>query len=154
MRSLTVALAAVLAVAALAVAAIETEEVSLDSIKGEPWDLDFTFRMPQRIVLKGENGESEAYWYILYTVTNNTGQARDFVPQAMLFTNNGKVARDMLQPEVQEVVKQQYRLAELKNSVEMMGPENGKAGEGQEIKVKPSLKAGAEEAQDGILIFR
>jgi hypothetical protein len=55
---------------------------------------------------------------------------------------------------VQAVVKQQYRLAELKNTVEMMGKEDGEAGEGQELKIRPSLKAGAEEAQDGILIFR
>ncbi|NLX58558.1 MAG: hypothetical protein GXY74_05655 [Phycisphaerae bacterium] len=154
MRSLTVALAAVLAVAALAFAAIETEEVSLESIKGEPWDLDFTFRMPQRIVVKGDEGQAEAYWFMLYTVTNNTGEARVFVPQATLFTNNGKVAYDVIRPDVQEAVKQQYRLAELKNSVQMMGDANEKAEEGQELKIKPSLKAGAEEAQDGIFIFR
>lgn len=154
MRSVSVALAAVLLATALAVAAIETEEVPLDSIKGGQWDLGFTFRMPQRIVLRGNSGEAEAYWHLLYTVTNKTEKARNFVPQAIKFTNNGKVARDMLHPQVQKLVKAQYRLGELKNSVEMMGPSDTKNAEGKPTAIKPSLKAGEEEARDGIFIFR
>ncbi|NIA21197.1 MAG: hypothetical protein GWP05_04320 [Anaerolineaceae bacterium] len=154
MRSVSVALAVILLAGALAVAAIETEEVSLDSIKGQMWDLDFTFRTPRRIVLTDKDGQAQAYWYLLYTVTNKTKKARNFVPQAIIFTNNGKVARDILQSEVQKLVKAQYRLGELKNSVEMMGPSDTKDASGKPTAVKPSLKAGQEEAQDGIFIFR
>jgi len=154
MRSVSVTLVAILLATALAVAAIETEEVPLDSIKGEKWDLDFTFRMPRRIVLTGKDDQAQAYWYLLYTVTNKTEKARNFVPQAITFTDNGKVARDILQSEVQKLVKAQYRLGELKNSVEMMGPSDSKDSSGKPAAVKPSLKAGEEEAQDGIFIFR
>jgi len=136
MRIVTLGLLAVLAAGALA--AIETEYVPLDQIKGEHWDFKFDIRLPQRIVLTGKDGNEHAYWYLLYTVTNPDKVAHDFVPQALMFTGAGKVAHDGLYPNVLAAVKKQYRLRDLKNSVAMMGP----------------LKAGEDEAQDGIFIFR
>ena len=135
MRVLTVALVAVMGAAALA--AIETEYVPLDQIKGEAWDFQFEFRLPQRVTVVDKKGNEHAYWCLLYTVTNPDKVAHDFVPQAVLFTDSGKLAADGLYPAVVETVKRRYRLKELKNSVQMMGP----------------LKAGQDEAQDGVFVF-
>jgi len=136
MRIVTLGLVAVVAAGALA--AIETEYVPLDQIQGEHWDFAFDFRLPQRIVMADKDGTEHAYWYLLYTVTNPDRVAHDFVPQAVMFTDVGKVITDGLYPEVLAEVKKRYRLRSLRNSVEMMGP----------------LKAGEDEAQDAIFIFR
>src|SRR5512133_2095451 len=120
MRKVILALAIVMAVGVVAMAEIETEKVPLASIQGEHWTLDLNFRTPQRIVITGKDGSKEAFWYVVYVVTNNTGQARDFIPQATMFTGNGKVIGDTIQPVVQQEVKTRYNLGTLKNSIEMM----------------------------------
>jgi hypothetical protein len=54
-----------------------------------------------------------------------------------MFADTGKLGRDGIYPAVVEEVKKRYGLKELKNSVEMVG----------------SLKAGEDEAQDGVFVF-
>ena len=136
-RTVVASLAALLVLGVAVLAATETENVPADSIKGGRWTLDFTFRTPQRIELTRPDGAKEAYWYLLYVVTNKTGEARDFAPEAALLTDHGKVAHDGLYLDVQAAVQKQYRLDHLKNSVALLG----------------SLKAGDDEAQQGIFIF-
>lgn len=53
------------------------------------WQLDIEFHndpMPIEVALPGET-EPRTYWYLLYTVTNNTGQDIGFYPQFDLFTD-------------------------------------------------------------------
>ncbi len=135
MRILSVALIAGLACTVLA--AIPTEKVPLENIKGAHWELTFKFRTPQRVVASDEKGQEKAYWCLLYTAINKDKVAHKFIPQAVLFTNTGKVIGDGIYPQVVEAVKDRYRLAKLHNSVEIMG----------------ELKAGEDEAQDGVLVF-
>ena len=137
MRIASLAILAILAAGAVAMAAIQTEDVPYAEIKGEHWDLDFQARLPQRIVVADKDGTEKAYWYVLYVVTNKSGEVRDFVPQAVMLTNTGKIARDGLYPAVLAKVKEAYRVPQIKTSVEMMGP----------------LKAGEDEAREGIFIF-
>lgn len=138
-----------LGLAVQATEVLDTEEVIQGEKCGEEWTLDISFRTPQRIVMAREDGTKEAYWYVVYVVTNRTGQARDFMPVATLFTDGGKLSRDGMYPAVVAEVKRQYRLNELKSSVEMMGPP---PEEGQDR--QPNLKDGPEEAQQGIFVFR
>lgn len=135
MRMLTVAMIAVLTAGTLA--AIDTEYVPAEQIKGEHWDFEFDFRLPQRIVMTGKDGSTTAYWFVLYTVTNPDKVAHDFAPEAVMYTDVGKVAYDGIYPDVVAEVKKRYKLKELKNSVQIMGP----------------LKAGEDEAQDAIFVF-
>lgn len=135
MRIVTVMLVTVLA--AVAAAGIDTEFVPADQIQGEHWDFQFEFRLPQRVVVADRDGNERAYWALLYTVTNPDKVAHGFVPQAVMFTDGGKVVHEGLYPGVVAELKKRYRLSELKNSVEMMG----------------QLKAGEDEAQDGVFVF-
>ena len=52
------------------------------------WELDFENRTPARIEVGGE-----AYWYLPYTVTNNTDEARLFLPDVEMVTREGDVLR-------------------------------------------------------------
>lgn len=127
---------------------IETEYVGATEVSGESWQLDIQLRTPQRIVMTNSAGEREAFWYVVYIVTNRTGLAREFVPGATMFTDTGRFVRDGIYPAVVAEVKRQYRLAELKSSVEMLG---APPAEGEER--QPNLKDGAEQAQQGIFVF-
>ncbi|MEE8170007.1 MAG: hypothetical protein V3T70_05615 [Phycisphaerae bacterium] len=45
------------------------------------WELQFTFQDPKRIVVKLPGEEKpRTFWYLLYRVTNDTGEERDFMP--------------------------------------------------------------------------
>lgn len=56
------------------------------------WQLDLAFHDPQRISvqLPGDR-EQSVYWYLLYTVTNHTGQDRGFFPSFRLVTDTLQV---------------------------------------------------------------
>jgi hypothetical protein len=58
------------------------------------WQLNFEYEHPRRIVVEvpGER-LPKAYWYLTYTVTNKTGQERDFVPYFTMVTKDGKAIR-------------------------------------------------------------
>lgn len=59
---------------------------------GRSWQLDVKFHDPQRISLRlPGNAEYTTYWYILYEVTNNTGQDRQFFPSFRLVTDTLRV---------------------------------------------------------------
>src|SRR5436305_3803635 len=59
------------------------------------WQLDFTHGKPKRIVVTPE-GEKvpKAFWYMTYTVTNNTGKEQLFLPAFELATEDGKIIRN------------------------------------------------------------
>jgi hypothetical protein len=58
------------------------------------WELDFESQTPQMISLKmpGEAGP-RTFWYVLYTVANSTEKAQIFVPDFLLYTDTGQIAR-------------------------------------------------------------
>lgn len=62
------------------------------SVVPKSWEVEFTFHDPQRIsvVLPGDRGAT-VFWYILYTVTNNTGQEIGFYPTFDLVTDKLEV---------------------------------------------------------------
>lgn len=57
------------------------------------WELKFKHSMPKRIVVDVPGGAPQAFWYMTYTVTNNTGQERTFLPVFEMLTDDGKVIR-------------------------------------------------------------
>src|SRR5690242_11117649 len=58
------------------------------------WELKFDHNLPQRIVVKVPGVSApQAYWYLTYTVTNNTGQEQTFLPFFEMLTNDGRVIR-------------------------------------------------------------
>lgn len=58
------------------------------------WEFAFTWRTASRIVVEVPGKTTpQAYWYLPYTVTNNTGAERMFMPDFELVAPDGKVHR-------------------------------------------------------------
>ncbi len=133
-----IVLAGILAlIVAGSVVAIDTEYVPYDQIQGEHWDLKFEFKTPRRIVMAQPDGTQKAFWVLVYTVTNTDQEAHDYQPVALMLSDSGRVGKDGLYPDVVEKVKSEYRLRELADT----------------SKIRGQLKAGEDEARDGVFVF-
>lgn len=54
------------------------------------WQFDFEFKTPRLITVKmPEDKAAKSYWYLPYTVTNNTGEDRLFIPEFTVMGNDG-----------------------------------------------------------------
>lgn len=76
------------------------------------WRLEVKFHDPQRMVLRlpGDRHET-TFWYVLYTVTNNTGMDREFFPSFRLVTDNFGVVEGgaHISPSVYDAVVDRHR---------------------------------------------
>ena len=126
------------AAAAKAVEKADPDAVDPNTIKGEHWTLDFTFERPEPIVvISAQTGEKEVYWYIIYTVTNNTGAERPLVPTFALYADTGAIRRAGIYPAVFDAVKRTRRVRFMENAVQMLG----------------KILVGADNARTGVAIF-
>ena len=50
------------------------------------WELTFEHGEPRRVIVPGPNGVPEAYWYMTYSVTNNTEREQVFLPRFEMLT--------------------------------------------------------------------
>jgi hypothetical protein len=58
------------------------------------WELKFDHSVPQRIVVKVPGQAApQAYWFMTYSVTNNTDKEQTFLPMFELVTQDGKTIR-------------------------------------------------------------
>ena len=57
------------------------------------WELDFQYGKPTRIVADVPGKGQQAFWYLTYVATNNTGQERMFLPIFEMVDNNGRISR-------------------------------------------------------------
>ncbi|MEM9789612.1 MAG: hypothetical protein AAF842_04310 [Planctomycetota bacterium] len=55
------------------------------------WTLDFDYQTPRAIAVEDLAGQTRWYWYLPYTVTNQTGADRLFVPNATVYTDAGQM---------------------------------------------------------------
>ncbi|MFQ5463577.1 MAG: hypothetical protein ACE5E5_13255 [Phycisphaerae bacterium] len=77
------------------------------------WQVDFAFDDPQRITLKAPGDlEPTTYWYLLFTVTNNTGRDVPFYPSFRLVTDALQVVEGGagIAPHVYEAIFARHRL--------------------------------------------
>jgi len=76
------------------------------------WQLEIEFHGdPQRIeVLLPGDTQPRTYWYLLYTIINNTGRDQDFYPEFYLYTDTFKLYNADIEPrkEVFEVIRKRY----------------------------------------------
>lgn len=56
------------------------------------WEFTFKHSKPERITVETEQGR-KAYWYLTYTVINETDQERVYLPIFQMLTNDGRVIR-------------------------------------------------------------
>lgn len=99
------------------------------------WQLDFKHGIAKRIVVG-----TDAYWYLTYTVTNNTGHEQIWAPDFAMLTNDGKVVKsDRLIPgEVFDRIKSQEHSRFLEPASRVAG----------------TLHQGQDQAKDGVAIWR
>src|SRR5436309_10296030 len=58
------------------------------------WELKFEHGKPQRIVVEVPGAAApQAYWYLTYTVTNNTDKEQTFLPVFEMLTEDGRIIR-------------------------------------------------------------
>jgi len=75
------------------------------------WELNFKFQDLKRIKITVPGQKERTYWYMIYSVTNNTGQDVMFYPEITLVTDDLKVIPGMVDvdPEVFNAIKKQYK---------------------------------------------
>jgi len=75
------------------------------------WELEIKFQDLKRISVKVPGQKAQVYWYMIYTVTNTTGQDVVFHPEFSLVTNTLQVLPAMVnvEPEVFNAVKREYK---------------------------------------------
>ncbi len=98
------------------------------------WELEFKSEAPERIIIDGK-----PFWYMRYTVTNNTGKDVLFVPQFQLISDTGQVVDGNrgLKRTVYDKIKALYGGGFMQSPFEVLGP----------------ILQGADNAKDSVAIF-
>ncbi len=108
MRILVCLLSLVIAVTCLAMAAPKPAVVQ----RPQDWTVDVQYEQLQQIMLRPEQGgQPVRFWYLILTVTNNTGDDVEFYPQCELMTDTFEIipAGRGVSPEVFENIKTRHR---------------------------------------------
>jgi hypothetical protein len=121
----------------------DPDNVDPVSVRGEKWTLDITYDAPQSILVPGLKGEKDVYWYVIYTITNNTKTDHEYVPSFTLFTDTGVVSKAGVYPTAFEAIKAErstkYKF--LENVAQMTAVAANR------------VKIGADNARTGVAIF-
>ena len=105
------------------------------------WQLEFQYGpMKQiRLVLPGQS-RPKTFWYLPYTVTNNTGRDVSFYPRSYVFTDTGQLIESM-----QKVDALAYPVV-----AKLLGRELLE----EELFVRGKLLQGEENARESVIIWR
>ena len=93
------------------------------SVVNTSWELDFDYVHPKAIAVKGMDGKLKWYWYITYTVTNNSGEEQVFFPEFTIAYDNGEVftANTKVPIRVFDLIKETERLDLLDRPTQVVG---------------------------------
>jgi len=133
MKCAVVALAAAAAVVAVVPTprALAYPEPSMVTLS---WELDAKFGLPERLIVGGKT-----YWYVRYTVTNNTGKAVLFTPEFQFLSDTGQVVDGNrgVKREIFEKIKALYANPLMLSPFDVFGP----------------ILQGEDNAKDSVVIF-
>jgi len=103
------------------------------------WEFDIDLGKLRLAYVSDAQGETKAYFYLTYTVTNNTGEDRTFTPQFDLVVGEGDPRQSGLgvPPRVTETLKARLDNPFLEDQVEVLG----------------TLLQGREHAKDSLAIW-
>lgn len=105
------------------------------------WQLDIRYSKPQPLYVQvpGQS-EPQLFWYFTYTVTNRTGEDRQFAPEILLYTNTGEMIRagQGVNPFVFQQIKKLHNNPLLTDIVGITG----------------KLLQGQDNAREGVAIFK
>ncbi len=103
------------------------------------WTLNMQFRPMRMISVTDPGGKPALYWYVLYTVTNDTDQESvRFNPDFKLLTDTNKIYRDVLDMNAFEAIKRRHKGMMIESPIQIAGP----------------LQRGPGFAKDGVAIFK
>ncbi|MEM6334255.1 MAG: hypothetical protein AAF823_13035 [Planctomycetota bacterium] len=87
------------------------------------WNLDFRPQLPRPIAVPDLAGVVRWYWYVPYTVTNNSGSEQLYVPETTIFTDSGSVipANNNVPPPVFAAIKTQLGNDLLESPTQVLG---------------------------------
>jgi hypothetical protein len=135
-------LAPSLVILAAATLAIFTKSAPADYPKPSPypttWELKFEHSIPKRIVVRLPDGP-HPYWYMTYSVTNNTDQEQTFFPYFEILTEDGKLIRS--DKNVAQTVFDSIKARENKKFLE------------PEWKIEGTIRIGEDQTRDGVAIW-
>ena len=110
------------------------------SLYPKAWELDFRHGKPQRIVVQPANSAiPKAYWYMTYTVTNNTDKEQLFLPSFELVTQEGRVVRSDI-----HIPQSVFNAIKQREGARFLEPWAMIGGE---------LRLGPDQAKDGVAIW-
>lgn len=104
------------------------------------WYLDFKHAAPKRIVIDAPGLRAPtAFWYLTYTVTNNTGKEVEFLPEYEMVTEDGAIhyGNRGIPQSVFDAIKKVTGNDLLLPSAQLAGP----------------LHQGEDQAKDGVIIW-
>src|SRR5688572_15895179 len=127
-----------------ALAAVPTAQAAdpfpTPSLYPKAWQLDFVHGKPTRIVVQPPGSAvPKAYWFMTYTVTNNTDKEQLFLPSFELATEDGKVIRNDVN--IPQVVFESIKKREGMRFLEPAALIGGQ------------LRLGPDQARDGVAIW-
>lgn len=138
----TAAITATLATLLLTtVAVVAMAEAPEPNLAPTSWELDFKHSKPKVISVRlpGED-ERQHFWYMTYTVSNETGEDQYFVPEFTLVTDSGEVLQGnrRVPPPVIKTIQNYEGNPLLERPTELIG----------------RLLQGPDNARDGMVVWR
>jgi hypothetical protein len=104
------------------------------------WELKFDYDTPRRIVVNVPGGDApQTYWYMTYTVTNNSDKEQMFLPIFEMLTKEGTIIRsdNKIPQQVFDAIKKQEKKPFLQSFPTIEG----------------ELRLGEDQARDGVAIW-
>ena len=103
------------------------------------WELDFRHEKPKRVVVQIPGQGPRAFWYMTYTVTNESNEDQTFLPVFEMVTKNGRILRSG-----KGVPVQVFEAIKRKEGNRFLLPSSKIAG---------VLRVGEDQARDGVAIW-
>ena len=140
MKRLLSCVAIVLATLILLQSSPKAQAFPKPSINRISWELDFQHAMPSRITVRVPGADApKAYWYMTFTVTNNTNDEQEFLPVFDLVDDKGNVPRS-----AQNIPKEVFEAIKMREGKKLLEPL---------AKVSGRLLVGADQARDSVAIW-
>ena len=103
------------------------------------WELKFEHSAPKRIVVQIPNQGPRAFWYIAYSVTNDTKEDQTFLPEFVMVTKDGRTIRSD-----QNVPFKVFEAIKRREGKQFLEPPT---------KVGGTLRVGEDQARDSVAIW-
>lgn len=110
------------------------------SVNRVSWELDFTHGLPSRIAVTLPGADApKAFWYMTFTVTNNTKEEQSFLPVFDLVDDHGNIHRSD-----QNIPKDVFTAIKAREKIKLLEPISKAAGR---------ILVGPDQAHDSVAIW-